>query len=64
VAHPDIPSPERRRFFQAHKVLEGKEVDVDHFSDLEEAKDAVRHAIRLYDEHFAQTGHSPGTETG
>jgi hypothetical protein len=39
-------------------------VDVDHFSDLEEAKDAIRHAIRLYVEHFAQTGHSPGTKAG
>jgi hypothetical protein len=42
--------------------LEGKEVDVGDFSDPEEAKDAVRHAIRLYEEHFAQAGHVPGTK--
>jgi inorganic pyrophosphatase len=64
VAHPDIPSPERRRFLQDYKVLEGKEVDVGNFSDPQEAKDAVRHAIRLYDEHFAQTGHAHGTKAG
>ena len=28
--------------------------------DPQEAKDTVRHAIRLYDEHFAQAGHVPG----
>jgi hypothetical protein len=44
---------------QDYKVLEGKEVDVGHFSDPEEAKDAVRHAIRLYDECFVQPGHAP-----
>jgi hypothetical protein len=43
-------------------VLEGKEVDVGDFSDPEEAKDAVRHAMRLYDEHFA--GSTPGAKTG
>ena len=32
------------------------------FSDPQEAKDAVRHAIDLYDQHFAQTGHVPGTK--
>ena len=62
MAHPDIPSPERRRFFQHYKVLEGKEVDVGDFSDPEEAKNAVRHAIRLYDEHFAQASHAPGAK--
>jgi inorganic pyrophosphatase len=64
VAHPDIPSPERRRYFQDYKVLEGKEVDVGDFSDPEEAKDAVRHAMRLYDECFVQTSHAHGTKAG
>jgi hypothetical protein len=31
-------------------------VDVGDFSDPSEAIDAVRHAMRLYDEHFARTG--------
>ena len=47
---------------QDYKVLEGKEVDVGNFSDPQEAKDAIRHAIRLYDEHFAQAGHAAGTK--
>jgi inorganic pyrophosphatase len=47
---------------QNYKVLEGKEVDVGNFSDPQEAKDAIRHAIRLYDEHFAQAGHAAGTK--
>jgi inorganic pyrophosphatase len=56
---PDHRLAELQRFFQDYKVLEGKEVDVGDFSDPEEAKDAVRHAIRLYDECF---GHAPGTK--
>ena len=40
-------------------MLEGKEVDVGNFSDPQEAKDAIRHAIRLYDEHFAQAATLP-----
>jgi hypothetical protein len=39
-------------------------VDVDDFSDPEEAKDAVRHAMRLYDECFVQTSHAHGTKAG
>jgi hypothetical protein len=35
-------------------VLEGKEVTVGDFSDPDEAKDAVRHAMRLYTEQFAE----------
>lgn len=46
---------------QDYKVLEGKEVDVGDFSDPQVAKDAVRHAIRLYEEHFAKTGLAPAT---
>jgi hypothetical protein len=37
-------------------------VDVGDFSDPEEAKNVVRHAIRLYDEHFAQAGHASGAK--
>ena len=40
-------------FFQDYKVLEGKEVDVGHFEGPEEAVDAVRHAMDLYQKHFA-----------
>jgi hypothetical protein len=38
-------------------VAEGK--DLGDFSDPQEAKDAVRHAIDFYDEHFAKTGPGP-----
>jgi hypothetical protein len=48
----------------SRKLLKGKEVDMGDFSDPQAAKDAVRHAIRLYDEHFAQTGHASGTKAG
>jgi inorganic pyrophosphatase len=47
---------ELQRFFQDYKVLEGKEVDVGHFEGPEEAVDAVRHAMDLYEKHFATTG--------
>ena len=63
--HSQLPEhrlAELQRFFQDYKVLEGKEVDVGDFSDPEEAKDAVRHAMRLYDDHFAQAGHAPGAK--
>jgi inorganic pyrophosphatase len=55
--HSELPEhrlSELRRFFQDYKVLEGKEVDVGEFSDPDQAKDAVRLAMRLYDEHFAE----------
>ncbi len=42
-----------QRFFQDYKVLEGKEVDVGNFSSPEEAIAAVRHAMDLYEKHFA-----------
>jgi inorganic pyrophosphatase len=63
--HSELPEhrlSELRRFFQDYKVLEGKEVDVGDFSDPQEAKGAVRHAVRLYEEHFARTGHAPGAK--
>ncbi len=43
-------------------MLEGKEVDVGEFSDPQATKDAVRHAMRLYDDQFAQAGHAPGAK--
>jgi inorganic pyrophosphatase len=55
--HGELPEhrlSELKRFFQDYKVLEGKEVDVGEFSDPDEAKDAVRHAMRLYEERFAE----------
>jgi inorganic pyrophosphatase len=57
--HSELPEhrlSELRRFFQDYKVLEGKEVTVGDFSDPDEAKDAVRHAMRLYTEQFAPEG--------
>jgi inorganic pyrophosphatase len=47
---------ELQRFFEDYKVLEGKEVDVGDFDGPEEAADAVRHAMELYEKHFARTG--------
>jgi hypothetical protein len=47
--------PELQRFFQDYMVLEGKEVDVGDFSSAEEAVGAVRHAMDLYEKHFAAT---------
>jgi inorganic pyrophosphatase len=46
---------ELQRFFQDYKVLEGKKVDVGDFSSPEEAVGAVRHAMDLYERHFATT---------
>jgi inorganic pyrophosphatase len=47
---------ELQRFFEDYKVLEGKEVDVGDFEGPEEAVEAVRHAMELYEKHFARTG--------
>jgi inorganic pyrophosphatase len=47
---------ELQRFFQDYKVLEGKEVDVGNFEGPKKAVDAVRHAMDLYEKHFAPTG--------
>jgi inorganic pyrophosphatase len=47
---------ELQRFFLDYKVLEGKEVDVGDFEGPEEAKDAVRHAMDLYEKQFAASG--------
>lgn len=43
---------ELQRFFQDYKKLENKEVLVGEFSDPEEAKEAVRHAMGLYEKSF------------
>ena len=50
---PEHRLTELKRFFQDYKVLEGKEVDVGDFSSPEEAVGAVRHAMALYERHFA-----------
>jgi inorganic pyrophosphatase len=50
---PEHRLTELRRFFQDYKVLEGKEVDVGDLSSPEEAVWAVRHAMDLYERHFA-----------
>ncbi|HWS80584.1 MAG TPA: inorganic diphosphatase [Rubrobacter sp.] len=63
--HGELPEhslAELQRFYQDYKVLEGKEVDVGEFYDPQAAKDAVRHAIRLYDEHFVQTSQASGAK--
>lgn len=53
---------ELRRFFQDYKVLEGKEANVGDFSDPEEDKGAIRHAVSLYDSHFASSVHTTGRD--
>jgi inorganic pyrophosphatase len=61
--HSELPEhrlAELRRFFQDYKVVEGKEVDAGDFSEPEDARDAVRHAMRLYEEHFERTGQASG----
>jgi inorganic pyrophosphatase len=47
---------ELQRFFEDYKVLEGKHVDVGDFEGPEEAIDAVRHAMELYEKQFARAG--------
>jgi inorganic pyrophosphatase len=64
--HSELPEhrlAELQRFFQDYKVLEGKEVAVGDFSDPEEAREAVRHAMRLYEEYFEGAGQASGTKT-
>src|SRR5215211_2856573 len=50
---PEHRITELQRFFQDYKVLEGKEVDVGDVSSPEEAVEAVRHSMELYDKHVA-----------
>lgn len=49
---PEHRLTELRRFFQDYKVLEGKEVDVGNFDGPEKAREAIEHAMDLYEEHF------------
>ena len=49
---PEHRLTELRRFFQDYKVLEGKEVDVGNFDGPERAREAIEHAMDLYEEHF------------
>ena len=46
---------ELQRFFEDYKKLEDKEVQVGEFSGPEEAIKAVRHAMDLYEEQFANS---------
>ncbi len=45
-----------KSFFEDYKKLEDKEVNVEDFANVEEAKTAVRHAMELYDEQFPGRG--------
>jgi inorganic pyrophosphatase len=63
--HSELPEHrpnELRRFFQDYKILEGKEVDVGDFSSPDDGKDAIRHAMGLYDSHFASSVHTNGRD--
>lgn len=43
-------------------MLEGKEINVGDFSNPEEIKGAIRHAMGLYDEHFVSSVHTTGKD--
>jgi inorganic pyrophosphatase len=47
---PDHRLDELKSFFEDYKKLENKDVNVENFADAEEAKEAVRHAMKLYEE--------------
>ncbi|MEJ7843969.1 MAG: inorganic diphosphatase, partial [Rubrobacter sp.] len=47
---------ELRSFFEDYKKLEDKKVNVEDFADAEEAITAVRHSMKLYEEHFSGRG--------
>ena len=47
---------ELRSFFEDYKKLEDKEVNVEDFADAKEAMDAVKHAMKLYEEQFPERG--------
>lgn len=44
---------ELKSFFEDYKKLEDKEVNVEDFADAGEAMKAVRHSMKLYEEHFS-----------
>ena len=47
---PEHRLEELRSFFEDYKKLEDKEVNVEDFADADEAMDAIRHAMKLYQE--------------
>ena len=52
----DLPphtSKEIQRFFEDYKLLEEKEVRVDHFLDREDAIEITRESMEMYKEKFA-----------
>ncbi len=53
---PEHRLAELKSFFEDYKKLEDKEVNVEDFANVEEAKTAVRHAMELYDEQFPGRG--------
>lgn len=47
---PEHRLDELKSFFEDYKKLENKEVNVEDFADADEAMDAIRHAMKLYEE--------------
>lgn len=52
---PEHVTEEMQRFFEDYKKLEDKEVDVGDIYGPQEAMEAVRHAMDLYNEHILQS---------
>ncbi len=52
---PEHRLDELRSFFEDYKKLENKKVDVEDFASAEDAIEAVRHAMELYEEKIAPT---------
>ena len=48
-----------RRFFEDYKLLENKEVKIEQFLGVNEAKQIINNAFKLYDEHKTEL---PGYE--
>ncbi len=58
VSYEELPEhrlDELRSFFEDYKKLENKKVDVEDFASAEEAIEAVRYAMELYEEKVAPT---------
>jgi len=53
---PEHRLEELKSFFEDYKKLEDKEVDVEDFAGAEEAVEAVRHAMDLYEEQYSGRG--------
>ena len=63
----DIPKQlqdEITHFFSTYKQLEGKEVDVDGWKTLEEAKEVIADGKRLWDERMAEMGSDSENQDG